>query len=283
MIGSESVFQRAIVGVDGRQGGRDAVRLASMLVGAGGQITLVHVRGRIYDEHDVSASERTLAREAAASGLELDTVSIADPFVGRALNRAVEKRGADVLVLGSCGRGPIGRVLIGDDSRRVLSDARCAVALAPHGYAPAHHEIATIGVGYVQTCSGEAALKLARVMATERAAKIRALTATNFRGRSEPDLVRERRQRAQERLNALGGVEGEAVPGSVEEQLVRFSEVVDLLVIGSTARSFSREVVDGASASRLARRSRCPLLIAPPVAEQRREQSADMAGAYALA
>jgi len=259
------------------------VRLASMLVAAGGQITLVHVRGRIYDEHDVSASERTLAREAAASGLEPETVSIADPFVGRALNRAVQERGADVLVLGSCGRGPIGRVLIGDDSRRVLDSACSAVALAPHGYAPAHHEIERIGVGYIETPSGEAALRLARVMATERAAQIHALTATNFRGHIEPDLVKERRRRDQQRLDGLVGVDGKAVPGSVEEQLVRFSEDVDLLVIGSTARSFSHEVVDGASASRLARRSRCPLLIAPAVSRQAGEPSSQMAIAHALA
>ena len=37
------MFEQIVVGVDGREGGRDAVALAKLLVAADGELTLVHV------------------------------------------------------------------------------------------------------------------------------------------------------------------------------------------------------------------------------------------------
>ena len=45
---SEKVmFVKVLVGVDGLQGGRDAVALARILVAAAGEITLAHVYGGV--------------------------------------------------------------------------------------------------------------------------------------------------------------------------------------------------------------------------------------------
>src|SRR5947209_4098635 len=67
------MFKQIVVGVDGREGGRDAVALAKLLVAAGGELTLAHVVPG--DAHvDGGASETYEAPEAECGEALLETV-----------------------------------------------------------------------------------------------------------------------------------------------------------------------------------------------------------------
>jgi nucleotide-binding universal stress UspA family protein len=75
------------------------------------------------------------------------------------------------------GRDEVGRLLLGDDTREVLVDAPCAVAIAPAGYASRAVGMRTIGVAYDRSAESERALELARTLATEHHAELSAFEA----------------------------------------------------------------------------------------------------------
>ena len=82
------MFNQIVVGVDGREGGRDAVALAKLLVAAGGELTLAHVLPR--DPH--------LDRIASAA-YEAPRRSVLRRCLKRCARRRVSKRtcaGADL-------------------------------------------------------------------------------------------------------------------------------------------------------------------------------------------
>src|SRR5579875_2513600 len=144
------MFDKVLVGIDGRQGGRDATALAQRLAPAGGRITLAHV----YGGPTAGGRAAALARPHALA----------------------ERRRAELLVVGSCHRGMLGRVLLGDDTARSLNGAPCAVAVAPHGYAAsAPQRLARIGVGWDGSPESALAVHVARGLAARHESTISAL------------------------------------------------------------------------------------------------------------
>ena len=142
----DSVFNTIVVGVDGRQGGRDALRLAGQLAEAGGgQLIAVRVfpyqhrpalAGAPAVEEERESTQVALDRELADMGMSTArTQVVADTSPARALHRMAERERADVLVVGSAHRGAVGRVLGGDVALGSLHGSPCAVAVAPRGMA----------------------------------------------------------------------------------------------------------------------------------------------------
>ena len=95
------MFTKIIVGVDGRQGGRDAIALARLLAAPGAAITLVHVHGTY--RHPEQAAEPTsvwreraedlLEVERAAAGIEARLIAVDGPVVGKALKQLADRSG----------------------------------------------------------------------------------------------------------------------------------------------------------------------------------------------
>lgn len=281
-VGRElAMFKNVLIGVDGRSGGRDAVALASRLVGAQGQLTLIHVHlettGIVVHDFDSSArdeAQRLLEGEREATGVTAELVSIAAPSVGAGLHRLAEQDPADLLVVGTCRHGFVGRVLLGDDTRASLDAAPCAVAIPPLGYAQTSAPIQVIGVGYDASPESHAALALGRILAAGGDAKVRALTVVPalpfaYAGLAQMDLAREidmLLDEARDRLGALDGVEGRAAYGLPGEELAAFGEEVDLLLVGSRSYGPRRHLMLGGTAKALSRAARCPLLVLPRAA-----------------
>jgi nucleotide-binding universal stress UspA family protein len=169
------------VGVDGGSGGRAAIALAVRLAEPMGRLTLAHVHAHEFSPgRDLSftalgrqESERLLERERAATGVPADLVSLASVSAGRGLHELAEVRACDLLTVGSFSRGPVGRVLLGDHTRASLNGAPCAVAVAPHGYDHRSARFEVVGVGYDGSPESEAALALARKLATRSGAALR--------------------------------------------------------------------------------------------------------------
>lgn len=85
--------------------------------------------------------------------------------VPECLNVAARDFGADLIVVGSTSRGPVGRVLPGSVGDRLLAGAACAVAVAPRGYAAKDSPVGRIGVGVTGEDESHHALVLADQLA----------------------------------------------------------------------------------------------------------------------
>src|SRR4051812_24223170 len=126
-----TMFKTIVVGVDGRDGGRDALSLAGRLALVGGG-ALVAVRALPFDyyapgagappytsiaEHDAKAEVEADLRTA---GLEAEIRVAGETSPARALHRVAEREHADLVVVGSTHHGRVGRVLAGDDAAAAL-------------------------------------------------------------------------------------------------------------------------------------------------------------------
>jgi nucleotide-binding universal stress UspA family protein len=275
------MFRHVLVGVDGRPAGRDAVALAQQLAAPDAPPTLVHVRelapiagaSHAYSERVEQESARILGRERAATGARGEQISVTATSVGRGLHSLAERDGADLIVVGSCHRGFAGRVLAGNDTRRALNGASCAVAVAPVGHATRPAAIAAIGVGYDGSPESKIALALARQLAALHHASLRALHVvtipatpySGYAGAALPDLLEATVAAANDELSALD-VEGEARIGAVGEELVALGSTVDLLIIGSRGYGALRRLMLGSTAHYLTGHARCPVVVLPRAA-----------------
>jgi len=272
------MFRQILVGVDEHEGGRDAIALATRLISPYGQITLAFVetsgpylyRG-VGVMYGAGERERTLDRLRQAreqGGIDAEIACVGARSVGRGLHELAELDGADLLVLGSCRRSLIGRVLIGNDTRAALNGAPCAVAIAPAGYAAEPKLMREIGVGYDGSPESEHALGFARKLAAEVGAKLSAFEAVSlpryaFTAASVPiditveELVRD----AQQRVAALSDVEPHAAYGHPAVELAMYSASLDLLIVGSRSYGPIGRLVHGSTSQQLAHTARCPLLV----------------------
>ncbi len=291
------MFEKVIVGVDGRSSGRDAIALASRLVSPQGGLVLANVHageltpvgavtpGRAIEERE--ASHALLERERAEAEVAAELVSFLATSPGRGLHDLAEERGGDLLVVGSCSRGVVGRAMLGDDTRAALNGAPCAVAVAARGYAEHPLPLARVGVGYDGSPESEVALAAARSVAAQHRAKLVALEVVSvptysFTGLTPPalgDVIDALLADAKQRVGALEDVEGRAVYGLAGEELASFGDDVDLLVVGSRNYGPLRRLVLGSTSDYLERHARCSLLVLPRQAP--RAQDATAAGATA--
>jgi len=275
------MFENVIVGADGRPNSRDAIALASRLLAAEGKLTLANVHGGAFNPTHAStpgrlaeereASHEMLERERSDAEVQAELISYVASSPGRGLHDLAEQQQADLLVVGSCSRGPIGRVLIGDDTRTSLNGAPCAVAVATRGYAEHPVPIAAIGVGYDGSPESEIALTKARELAARHRAIVRVLEVVAipnyaFTGFGAPALgesIETMISEANERLGALEGVAGRAVYGLAGEELAAFGDEVQLLVVGSRGYGPMKRLILGSTSNYLERHARCSLLVLP--------------------
>jgi nucleotide-binding universal stress UspA family protein len=283
-----TVFERIVVGVDGRAGGRDALALAAMLQRlCGGKV--IAVNAYPYDrtvsldhaeqveatlESDLIAELET---ELAQAGVTARALVVADPSPAHALQAIAERDGADLIVVGAPHRAGGDRLLGGDVAASTLHAAPCAVAVAPHGFAGHEAAIFRVGAGFDDSCEARTALSLAHRVARAAGATVYVLTVIapavtlwpgfaldpEWPGYDEAARRRGRRE-LDEALAELGG-DGvaEVLVGSPTHELARRSGGLDLLVVGSRSYGPARRLLLGSTSTRLVRESACPLLILP--------------------
>ena len=284
------MFGNIIVAVDDSGGGRDAIALAQRLRATDGKLTLAHVLTGLTalklgrdapaeaDDRRKSSEQREraeqllrTARDESGPALrqaETPLECVSSLSVGRGLHELAERRGADLLVLGSSRKGLLGRVLVGDHTRAALNGSPCAVAVAPAGYSDYSSNIRRIGVGYDGSLESDHALEVGKGLAAANAAELSACTAVSvplsqFGPGALPlsDAIDTLLDNARERIAALGGVAPHAVYGATVEVLAGYSASLDLLVVGSRAYGPVRRLVHGSTSDELARTARCALLV----------------------
>ncbi len=271
------MFKQIVVGVDGRQGGRDAVALAKLLVAAGGELTLAHVipgsapadrgAGAVYEPPEAERADALLETVREETGVEAHLRWGGSSSVGRGLHELCELVGADLVAVGSSRRGLLGRVLIGDDTSAALNGAPCSIAIAPTNYSQQPGALREIGVGYDGSPESEHALSVARTLASASGAKLSAFEAVSlpsdaFLGPGAVDnSPRRLLEDARRRIAALDDVEPRAAYGQPAEELALYSASLDLLIVGSRGYGPIGRLIHGSTSQQLAHSARCPLLV----------------------
>jgi nucleotide-binding universal stress UspA family protein len=207
---------------------------------------------------------------------------VGDSSPARALHGTAEREGIDVIVVGSAHHGRAGRVLAGDVAASTLHGSPCAVAVAPRGFAAGAGAVRTIGVAYDGAPESGAALDLAGALAIGCDARVHiiAVVPAPLSGGPFADYAvdplehdRTRREVAQALVDAAVAQLGERATGEVligraDEQLVRATGDVDLLVTGSRGFGPLRRLLLGSTSGRLVREAACPVLVLPRGAEE---------------
>jgi nucleotide-binding universal stress UspA family protein len=275
-----SAFERIVVGVDGLEGGRDALALAALLQATGGG-ELVAVYAYSYDR-TVSLDEaehveaglleqlrERLGRELEHAGVHARLTVVCGTSPARALQATAERERACVLVVGSTHRARGGRVLAGDITTATMRGAKCPVAVAPRGFAHVRARFRRIGAGVDGSPESRAALRLAERLARAAGAPVRALVAiTPTDGAGSADSSCATLRRAAQLLDTAGaklgsGVTGEIVPGQPGPALAKRSRELDLLVVGSRGHGPVRRALLGSTSAHLVQAAACPLVVVP--------------------
>jgi len=296
------VFDKIIVGVDGREGGRDALALAAGLGSVfGSELVAVHAypydlfvsRGTTPDFETImhNSAQDTLTGELERAHVVAHAAAMPDGSPGRALHRAAKFHHAGLIVVGSAHRGTIGRVLAGDVTMGTLHGAECPVMVAPHGFAVHGSDLGTLGVGFDGSPESRAAAELARDLAIAAAARLKVIRVLAPMPPGGPTLAyhedwaerdEERREDAQAELDALlaelgENATGEVVVGESATELAYAANELDLLVTGSRGYGPVRRLMLGSTSTRLVREAPCPVLVLTRGAEA--EPDAEHGGA----
>lgn len=273
------MFTNVLVGIDGKGGGRDSIALATHLADPSAKLTLVHVHaGRLRPVRAVSpplireereASHALLEHERATVGVEADLLSVEALSPGRGLHEQADRLNADLLVVGSCSHGVLGRAMLGDDTRASLNGAPCPVAIAATGYAEHPTAFSKIGVAYDGSPESRAALDAADRLVRTNGGQVYARQVVSIPAYAYSaaiatgDVLDEMIEQAQTELEKLPDVKGKVVGGIPGEELVAFGDEVDLLVTGSRGYGPLKRVMLGSTSDYLQRHAHCSLLVLP--------------------
>ena len=137
------MFGKIVIGVDGRQGGRDAIALARHPASPDASFTLVYVYGRgpiswwrhqLGEERPYDREASMLATERERAGIQAGIACVPDASPAAGLHDLADTIAADLIVVGASRHTLPGRVLLGDDASASLHGAPCPIAVAPRGY-----------------------------------------------------------------------------------------------------------------------------------------------------
>ena len=286
-----------LVGLDPEGPSEEAEALARTLARAYGAdvvlgtvFPIINLRSRVQSRHYErllrEEAERFLAGRvdrwsAGGAGVAVRSVVTGSPSAARGLHVLARESEAGVVVVGPSRRHGAGLTFPGPMATRFAHGAPCPVAVALGGPA---ERLARIGVAFVPTDDGRAALTAAAALAERSDAILRVISVTgplpwldvvqpSFDGDALPELYAG--HLAFELQSAVDGlpdglvVETETPAGDPIEVLASASAGLDLLVCGSRGHGPLGEVVLGSRTHALLGAARCPVLVVPRAARGR--------------
>jgi nucleotide-binding universal stress UspA family protein len=286
---------KIVVGVDGGEQQPHALELARVLARVeGGSVVIARVllwsrwSMRLGGPHMGTASGEDDDVLRAAAGQLRDTATglalVTDLSVPRGLHRVAEETEADVIVIGSSHRGPVGRTLLGGSGTGVLHAPPCAIAVAPGDYAPPAEGVRRIGIAYDAEPESRAALAWARRTAERLGAEVTVISAVETVYDAEypgaaaytlPDLLESIREGRRRELQAAVAElpeelrpTGMLVDGAPARAIAGAATDLDLLIAGSRGYGPLGAVLLGSVSRGLMHHSPCPLVLLPRSAEE---------------
>ncbi len=278
------MFGTVIVGIDGYDGGRDALAFARSLkpdqlyLVSAYPVDRIVTRASVRDFDELLREDALRRLESAAvdAGVDAGRHAVADSSPARALQRAAEAHDADLVVVGSCHRTAAGRVLLGDVSRGVLHGAPCPVAVVPHRFRATGGRLGTVLVAFDGSPEAREALELAAKVREDLEASLVVATAIgsvsvfNMSPQSidwKAFLDAERAEAEDEIRAALDEIgaaaETRVVVGNAGSALARASEDADLIVTGSRGWGALKRVALGSTSDHVVHHAACPVIVAP--------------------
>jgi nucleotide-binding universal stress UspA family protein len=284
-----------VIGFDGTDSGEDALALGLVLARATRTVPLVAVVhpqeypigvGRVDAEwvaylHEQATQLLGRARRLTGEKRGAEFREVSAPSESRGLHELAEREQAELVVVGSSSRGPMGRTYPGSTGERLLQGSACPVAVAPRGLRESPPErLATVAVAFLDTPEAHHALDVAVALAERAGARLRLVSVVPrpaevylpVIGRdAEAAFVASSREVFQAALakglaRVAGRVEADAelLEGGVVDTLATLDRRdADLLVCGSRSYGPLRRVLLGGVSSRLLRRSALPLVVVP--------------------
>jgi nucleotide-binding universal stress UspA family protein len=232
--------------------------------------------GRAADRAVELLARRVYEPDAALTTAAVETAG----SPARALHELAEREDAQLLVIGSSERGPVGRVSPTAVTDRLLHGAPCPVAVVPAGYSVTDAtQPEAIGVAFTDTPDGRAALSLAERLASTSRARLRVFSvaeppspwltgtidaaAIDYEERANLEGAKAALERATDELSHLPSVTCELLRGHAPDALAAVSGELDLLVCGSRGYGPVRTVLLGGTSHALVRSAACPVLVVP--------------------
>ena len=276
------MFRNVLVGIDYETHGRDALALALKLSNADSRITLAHVHPgfsvatNALEGHMEYAQETRglLAAVAQESGLDAYTRWLGAASVGTGLRTIANAIDADLLVVGTTNRSRLTRTLLGNPTKQALTEAECAVAVAPDGYAENVREIRQVGVAYDGSDVSEAAIDLARRLAKLTDAEVSAFHVVPVDGGLSPVRHKFERDilalnRARDRISAHDDIKPQLAIGDPVLRLGDFGRTTDILIASSRGAGTLTRLMHPSTTSALTEALTCPLLVLTKGARER--------------
>jgi nucleotide-binding universal stress UspA family protein len=301
-MAGRSPLETIIVGVDGDEGGRDALALAARLQRTFASrviAVLSHPGDRIPSRASSPAYEvamrdealRTLIGELSGAAITAEPEVVSAPSPRRALHDVAKERAAQLIVVGAGRHGPLARMMGRDTTAATLRGAPCPVAVARRPATAIPPALRTIAIGFDGSPQSRVALELARDVARAAGARLKLLwvvpasvPVSPWASRAVAITRRERVERdralaiATETIGALGdNSTGDTAPGIAHEELAQLCRDADLLVVGSRGGGALRRVLRGSTSMRLVREASCPVLVVPPESTSCAPTTADAA------
>lgn len=285
---------RLVVGVDGSAGSAEALKWAiaeARLRGA----PVEAVYSWLYDfglegmvpplapaevEEDAKALLEHAVGEALGAATDVDVSRTAT--LGNAASVLIDAgRGAEMLVVGTRGRGGFAALLLGSVSHQVLTHAPCPVCVVPED-ASTRSATQRIVVGVDGSAGADAALRWAVDEAGRRGAELEVFHVWWFpmaayvpgTASSQVDVADMRRQALEVIDAAVARVGAGDVTikrrvreGSVADVLTKAADDADLLVVGSRGRGGFPGLRLGSTSYSVTSHSPCPVVVIPSLPE----------------
>lgn len=212
-------------------------------------------------------------RDAVAATAEGFPVTFRYTLGEAAAELVAASRDADLLVLGSRGRGRFTDALLGSVSRAALHRAACPIVVIRPDLSRQPDGRVVVGIDGSELSTQ--ALQIAATEARLRGAELHAVHAvrwdrigTELLTPTDEQLVAWGRELTDDQLKRAGvDAQRIVVPGHAGDVLVEYSRTADLLVLGSWGRNPLAGLLLGSTSDYCAHHATCPVMIVRPPAE----------------
>jgi nucleotide-binding universal stress UspA family protein len=209
--------------------------------------------------------------ELRHEGIDAEALPLAATSVPRGLELAAQQLGAGLIAAGSAADSDPEHLTPGRATERLLTGSGCAVAAVPWGWDHLRRP-PVIGIAYVDTAEGRAALRAAHVLADLSGGRLRVLAAVRARtwmgdpSGDEPLGADLRARAEQAAAAAASGLLGEPVDVDVAvaepaDFLLEVSEELDVLVCGARGYGPAPAVLLGGVTERVVHGAACPVMV----------------------
>jgi nucleotide-binding universal stress UspA family protein len=282
-----------VAGFDGTPSAEDALALAracARVLGTTLVVATVHPApapissGRVdaewvADRHQQAEKVLDVARELLAGVQQAEYRVVASSSAAHGLHDIAEELGAALIVVGSSSDAAEHRLSAGSTADRLLAGSQAPVGVAPAGMRHRDIEVLQrIGVAYIDTPDGHAALGLAVRLAVRVGATVTLYSVLADEAEvvlpvigkdAEVAFAATAHESFQRALDmAIAGIPAEVpatgriLTGSVVHVLSEIDEV-DVLFCGSRGYGPTRRILLGGVSSRLIRQARSPVIVVP--------------------